>query len=90
MSAEPSARVLGRGVAQLIPQPSAAVSPADQAAAALAALQTRPVHVGVLQAAALLLEETARAGEDETVRSTAAATAGLLRAAMEQPAATDT
>ncbi|MER7998367.1 hypothetical protein [Streptomyces sp. NPDC095613] len=77
----PRDRALGRGVSTLIPQ-SAAVSPGDRAAAALAALQTVPVHVGVLQAAVVLLEETARTGEDDASRSAAATTVDMLRTAI--------
>lgn len=78
-------RALGRGVSQLIPQPGAHTTAADAAAAALAALRTAPVQVGVLQAATTLLEAIG-AGEtpDEAVEETAAATAALLRAAMQQ------
>lgn len=81
----PPPRSLGRGVALLIPQSDSAVSAADQAAAALAAVQTAPVHLGVLQAATVLLEEMATTGKDEPTRETAAATAGLIRAAMSAP-----
>ncbi|TSB31168.1 hypothetical protein FNJ62_07305 [Streptomyces benahoarensis] len=42
----PRDRALGRGVSTLIPQ-SSPVSPADRATAALAAIETVPVHVGV-------------------------------------------
>ncbi|WP_328541188.1 hypothetical protein OHT17_50840 [Streptomyces sp. NBC_00371] len=41
-------RQLGRGVAALIPQSGTEVSAAGQAAAALAALQTVSVQLGVL------------------------------------------
>ncbi|MFJ8078765.1 hypothetical protein ACIQ7Q_33735 [Streptomyces sp. NPDC096176] len=83
-------RALGRGASTLIPQ-SATASPADQAAAALAALRTVVVHVGVLQAAAVLLEETARTAGDESSRAAARHTVALLRAAMhlEETAAID-
>ncbi|CAM5304449.1 hypothetical protein SAVIM338S_00498 [Streptomyces avidinii] len=70
-------RGIGRGVSTLIPQ-----SATDQAMAALTGLQTVPVHVGLLQAAALLLEDAARTAPDEPTRSAMARTAGLLRAAM--------
>ncbi|GLF95135.1 hypothetical protein [Streptomyces yaizuensis] len=80
---------LGRGVSTLIPQ-SAALSPADRAAAALATIRTVPVHVGVLEAAVLLLKELGRTTEDETTRSIADTTAALLRAAAEQQPAEGT
>jgi hypothetical protein len=76
-------RPLGRPLSTLIPQNAPASSTA-QAAAALAALQTVPVHIGVLEAAALQLEDRAQSHEDEAARETAAATATLLRTAMEQ------
>ncbi|MFJ8248852.1 hypothetical protein [Streptomyces sp. NPDC094466] len=82
----PSSRdraALGRGVATLIPQPAGS-SPAERAAAALAALQTVPVHVGVLEAAVLLLEDLGPASGDETARTAASTTAALLRAAADQ------
>ncbi|MFD3479884.1 hypothetical protein [Streptomyces sp. NPDC058695] len=60
-------RQLGRGVAALIPQSGTQVSAAGQAAAALAALQTVPVQLGILQAAALLLDELASNGADEEI-----------------------
>ncbi|MFF4741303.1 hypothetical protein ACFY2W_36280 [Streptomyces sp. NPDC001262] len=72
---------LGRPLSTLIPQ-TAPVSAAEQAMASLAALQTIPVHVGVLQAAVTLLEETARSAGEEADREAAAATAALLRSAM--------
>lgn len=50
--------------------------------AALTGLQTVPVHVGLLQAAALLLEDAARTAADEPTRSAMARTAGMLRSAM--------
>ncbi|MFH8620163.1 hypothetical protein ACH4E8_34485 [Streptomyces sp. NPDC017979] len=74
---------LGRGVSTLIPQ-SAALSPTDRAAAALAAIHTVPVHVGVLQAAIVLLEEMGRVSEDETAKATVDSTVALLREAVEQ------
>lgn len=78
---QPSPRTaLGRGVSTLIPGPAA--SSGEQAAAALAALRTATVHVGVLQAAAVLLNELARTGEDGTTRETAATTAALIEQAM--------
>ncbi|MEU7205371.1 hypothetical protein [Streptomyces sp. NPDC045470] len=76
-------RALGRGVAQLIPQPGDA-SAAGRAAASLAALRTVPVHAGVLEAAVALLEELqdpARGADDATVAA-AAATVTLLRQAL--------
>ncbi|WP_229378072.1 hypothetical protein [Streptomyces sp. VRA16 Mangrove soil] len=79
-------RQLGRGVAALIPQSGTEVSAAGQAAAALAALQTVPVHPGVLQAAALLLDHLATTEADEDTQATADETARLLRAAMNLPA----
>ncbi|MGW0564795.1 hypothetical protein ACWDZ4_30375 [Streptomyces sp. NPDC003016] len=78
-------RGLGRGVSTLIPQ-GAALSPTGQAAAALAALRTVPVHAGLLQAAALLLEESARTSDDDAARATITHTVELLRAVLE-PAA---
>ncbi|MFF8848034.1 hypothetical protein ACF08N_35940 [Streptomyces sp. NPDC015127] len=51
----PSQRNLGRGVSTLIPQ-----NATDRAMAALSGLETVPVHVGLLQTATLLLEESAR------------------------------
>jgi hypothetical protein len=79
-------RQLGRGVAALIPQSGTEVSAAGQAAAALAALQTVPVQLGVLQAAALLLDELGSSGADDETRATAEETARLLPAAMGFPA----
>ncbi|KAB7833561.1 hypothetical protein [Streptomyces mobaraensis] len=73
----PRDRALGRGVSNFIPQ---AASPADQAAAALAALHTVPVQVGVLQAAVVLLENLTP--EDDAARETVATTVTLLRTAM--------
>jgi hypothetical protein len=85
-AAQPSRdRALGRGVHSLIPS-TAAASPADQAAAALAALRTVPVPAGVLQAAAVLLEELAEGGEDERARAAAAATVAMLRQVLSQHA----
>ncbi|WP_434600017.1 hypothetical protein [Streptomyces sp. A5-4] len=82
--AQPSRdRALGRGVSTLIPQ-SATTSPAEQAAAALAAIQTVPVHVGVLQAAMVLLEEAGRSSEDETMKAAIVTTVTMLRTAMDQ------
>ncbi|MDJ0380333.1 hypothetical protein [Streptomyces sp. G-G2] len=72
-----SHRVVGRGVSTLIPQ-----SATDQAMAALTGLETVPVHVGLLQAAALLLEEAARTAPDEPTRAAMSKTAGMLRSAM--------
>ncbi|MGE7386495.1 hypothetical protein ACQKM2_13565 [Streptomyces sp. NPDC004126] len=74
-------RGLGRGVAQLIPQSPAA--PAEQAAAALAALLTVPVHVGVLQAAVVLLDATTCQSDDGQLRAAAQATVAHLRKSME-------
>ncbi|MFF3277519.1 hypothetical protein ACFYWU_42385 [Streptomyces chrestomyceticus] len=73
---------LGRGISNFFPQ-SAKTSPTDQAAAALAALQTVPVQVGALQAATVLLEEVERTADDEKTRETVTATITLLRAAMK-------
>ncbi|MFE5030030.1 hypothetical protein ACFRAO_43795 [Streptomyces sp. NPDC056656] len=78
-------RQLGRGVAALIPQSGTEVSAAGQAAAALAALQTVPVQLGILQAAALLLDELVSSSSDDETRATAEETARLLRAAMGFP-----
>lgn len=73
---------LGRGVSTLIPQ-SAAVSPAERASAALAAIQTVPVHLGLLEAAAVLLEEAGRTSEDEATRAAVVTTVAMLRTAMD-------
>jgi len=78
----PSPR-LGRGVRQLIPQ-SPAATPADQATAALAALRTVPVHIGVLQAAVVLLENAERETADEGIRTAVQETVGLLHEAMSR------
>ena len=84
-SAQPSRdRALGRGVHSLIPA-AAGASAAKEAAAALAALRTVPVPAGVLQAAAVLLEELAEDGENDRTREAAAATVAMLRQAMNQP-----
>ncbi|MER6314442.1 hypothetical protein ABT237_11815 [Streptomyces sp. NPDC001581] len=72
-----SQRSVGRGVSTLIPQ-----SATDQAMAALTGLETVPVHVGLLQAATLLLEEAARTATDESTKAAMAKTAGMLRSAM--------
>ncbi|MEV0280150.1 hypothetical protein AB0I22_27685 [Streptomyces sp. NPDC050610] len=65
--------------------PSAAVAPAEVAAAALAALRSVPVQIGVFQAAAALLDEVADAGEEDDARRRATAeTVALLRAAMDR------
>ncbi|MFF3013219.1 hypothetical protein [Streptomyces sp. NPDC057939] len=72
-----SQRGVGRGVSTLIPQ-----SATDQAMAALTGLETVPVHVGLLQAATLLLEEAARTASDDATKAAMARTAGMLRAAM--------
>ncbi|MFI5987717.1 hypothetical protein ACIBEA_43545 [Streptomyces sp. NPDC051555] len=50
--------------------------------AALTGLETVPVHVGLLQAAALLLEEAARTTADEPTKAAMAKTAGMLRSTM--------
>ncbi|MEN2423731.1 hypothetical protein AABB02_37180 [Streptomyces rimosus] len=76
-------RALGRGVAQLIPQPGDS-SAAGRAAASLAALRTVTVHAGVLEAAVALLEELqdpARGADDATMAA-AASTVTLLRQAL--------
>lgn len=70
-------RIVGRGVSTLIPQ-----SATDQAMAALTGLETVPVHIGLLQAAALLLEDAARTATDEAAKAAMAKTAGMLRSAM--------
>ncbi|MEU3909144.1 hypothetical protein AB0F20_36010 [Streptomyces goshikiensis] len=57
-------RSIGRGVSTLIPQ-----SATDQAMAALTGLETVPVHVGLLQAATLLLEDAARTATDESTKA---------------------
>ncbi|MDD9380596.1 hypothetical protein M8Z33_28865 [Streptomyces sp. ZAF1911] len=72
-----SQRVVGRGVSTLIPQ-----SATDQAMAALTGLETVPVHIGLLQAAAILLEDAARTAADESTKAAMAKTAGMLRSAM--------
>lgn len=72
-----SQRVVGRGVSTLIPQ-----SATDQAMAALTGLETVPVHVGLLQAAALLLEDAARTATDGATKAAMAKTAGMLRSSM--------
>ncbi|GAA2266139.1 hypothetical protein GCM10010232_68100 [Streptomyces amakusaensis] len=74
---------LGRGVSTLIPQ-SAVLSPAEHAAAALAAIRTVPVHVGVLQAAIHLLEEKSQTTDDPISKATVDATVALLREAVER------
>ncbi|MER8233240.1 hypothetical protein [Streptomyces sp. NPDC094049] len=80
-SQPPRDRALGRRVSTLIPS-STAQTPADLAAAALAAVRTIPVQTGLLQAAVVLLEEMERTTGDENTRSTAAATVQLLRTAV--------
>lgn len=77
-------RALGRGVRTLIPAGPQAVSPGEQAAAALAALRTVPVPAGVLQAAVVLLDQLADA-EDQAVQDAAAATRAHLLAALGEP-----
>ncbi len=79
---------LGRGVSTLIPPgPGTAVdSAADRARAALAGVRTVPVHVGVLEAAVVLLEERSRISDDATERAAAAATVAKLREAMDAAA----
>ncbi|MFF3276599.1 hypothetical protein ACFYWU_37570 [Streptomyces chrestomyceticus] len=82
MTTTPTPRALGRGVAQLIPQPGD-IGAAGRATASLAALRTVPVHAGVLEAAAALLEDLqdpARGADAPTVTA-AAADGGRWRAA---------
>ncbi|QDQ09217.1 hypothetical protein FH965_00405 [Streptomyces spectabilis] len=76
-------RALGRGVFALIPQADS-VTATDRAEAALAALRTVPVHVGVLQAAVVLLEEAERVDQDAARAATTATTVELLKAAIAQ------
>lgn len=52
---------------------------AGQALAALAAVQTATVHVGLLQAAAVLLEDQTRADDDTAKTQAMTATAAALR-----------
>lgn len=78
----PRDRALGRGISTLIPQASA--TPAEQAAAVLAAMRTVPVRIGVLQAAAVLLEGRVRVTQDEAERAAAATTVAILRSAIQQ------
>lgn len=73
----PSQRVIGRGVSTLIPQ-----SATDQAMASLNGLATVPVHVGLLQAAALLLEDAARTAADEATTTAMTRTADMLRSSI--------
>ncbi|MFJ9343776.1 hypothetical protein ACIRP0_31515 [Streptomyces sp. NPDC101733] len=40
------------------------------------------MHVGLLQAAALLLEDAARSATDESTKTAMAKTAGMLRSSM--------
>lgn len=75
-------RQLGRGVAALIPQSGSEASAAAQAAAALAAVRTVPVQLGVLHAAVLLLEGLPKGEPDDAAYEAARETAGLLRTAM--------
>ncbi|MEU7638804.1 MULTISPECIES: hypothetical protein [unclassified Streptomyces] len=83
-SLPPRDRALGRGVSTLIPHTGSSATPAtEQAAAALAALETVPVQAGLLQAAAVLLEERARVSEDDAERAAAGATAALLRRTLD-------
>ncbi|MFJ5680248.1 hypothetical protein [Streptomyces sp. NPDC093097] len=83
-SPSPRDRALGRGVSILIPQTgSGAVPAAEQAAATLAALEMVPTQAGLLQAAAVLLEEWARVSEDEAERAAAGTTAALLRRTLD-------
>ncbi|MFE4018513.1 hypothetical protein ACFXPZ_13980 [Streptomyces sp. NPDC059101] len=83
-SLPPRDRPLGRGVSTLIPQTGSSATPAaEQAAAALAALETVPVQAGLLQAAVLLLEERARISEDDAERTAARNTAALLRRTLD-------
>ncbi|MFB7559232.1 hypothetical protein [Streptomyces brevispora] len=79
----PRDRALGRGISTLIPQ-AATATPAEQAAAVLAAMQSVPVRVGVLQAAVVLLEERVRATSDDAERAAAATTVAMLRTAISQ------
>lgn len=79
----PRDRALGRGISTLIPQASSA-TPAEQAAAVLAAMRTVPVRIGVLQAAAVLLEGRVRVTQDEAERAAAATTVAILRSAIQQ------
>jgi hypothetical protein len=76
-------------VSTLIPSGPGTVvdSAADRARAALAGVRTVPVHVGVLEAAVVLLEERARISDDGTERTAAAATVVKLREAMLNGAA---
>ncbi|MBB5938623.1 hypothetical protein [Streptomyces zagrosensis] len=83
MTTAPSSRALGRGVSQLIPS-STVTTPANQASAALAALRPVPVHIGVLQAAVVLLEDTEQRAEDEGTLAATRETVTLLRAAMDR------
>ncbi|MFE5772693.1 hypothetical protein ACFQ7O_30520 [Streptomyces sp. NPDC056485] len=57
--------------------------PAEQAFAALAALSTVPVQVGVLHAAVVLLEATADRCEDEQLKAAVEATVAHLCEAMK-------
>ncbi|MFK0289811.1 hypothetical protein ACIQU6_04860 [Streptomyces sp. NPDC090442] len=83
-SSPPRDRALRRGVNALIPQAeSGAVPAAEQAAAALAALETVSVQAGLLHAAVVLLEERAQVSEDEGERAAAGTTAALLRGALD-------
>ncbi|MFI8930632.1 hypothetical protein ACIG3E_23510 [Streptomyces sp. NPDC053474] len=77
----PRDRALGRGVSALIPQEAPATA-ADRATAALAAIRSVPVHVGVLQAAVVLLEEAV--SEDSARAAVTADTVALLKAAIHQ------
>ncbi|QDA10172.1 hypothetical protein CTZ40_40845 [Streptomyces rimosus] len=73
---------MGRGVAQLIPQPGDASS-VGRAAASLTALRNVTVHAGVLEAAVALpeeLQDPAR-GADDATAAIVAATVSLLRQA---------
>ncbi|MGW1656285.1 hypothetical protein [Streptomyces atratus] len=79
----PRDRALGRGISTLIPQ-AATATPAEHAAAVLAAMQSVPVRVGVLQAAAVLLEARVRATEDGAERAAAATTVAMLCSAIGQ------
>jgi hypothetical protein len=79
----PRDRALGRGITTLIPQAETA-TPAEQAAAVLAGMQSVPVRIGVLQAAVVLLEERVRTTEDDTERRAAATTVAMLRGAIGQ------
>ncbi|MFI5634219.1 hypothetical protein ACIA8E_33595 [Streptomyces sp. NPDC051664] len=79
----PRDRALGRGITTLIPQ-AATATPAEQAAAVLAGMQSVPVRIAVLQAAVVLLEERVRTTENDAERRAAATTVAMLRGAIGQ------